>query len=140
MPAEELTAELREFRLEMREGMDKLDKKMRIMLERKNSDKKKLATILSAVAAGARIKRPARNAAGLVAAGRAASRDDALLTRYWCDARATCAQVKSGVKRDKKLAAAARASAKHDKKLMAAVQDVQSEIRRNDDQILGRRA
>ena len=52
VPAEELRDELKEFRLEMKQGMEKLDGRMKQMLQRKSSDRHKLDAVMEAVNAG----------------------------------------------------------------------------------------
>ena len=76
MPPVEIATELHEFRLEVKEGLAKLDKGMRAMLERKDSDRNHLRSIMKAVNAGVR-------------------RDENLL-----------AAVNAGAERDKKILAA----------------------------------
>ena len=59
MPVEELTSELREFRLEVKEGLAKLDTQLKELL-RNRGNEQQLATILAAVRASA----PRQGAAG----------------------------------------------------------------------------
>merc|ERR1719305_2204426 len=54
VPPVEIATELHEFRLEVKEGLARLDKGMRAMLERKNSDRQHLRSIMKAVNAGVR--------------------------------------------------------------------------------------
>ena len=54
VPPVEIATELQEFRLEVRQGLAKLDQGMRAMLERKNSDRQHLRSIMKAVNAGVR--------------------------------------------------------------------------------------
>ena len=48
VPPTEIATELQEFRLEVRQGLAKLDQGMRAMLERKNSDQQHLRSIMKA--------------------------------------------------------------------------------------------
>merc|ERR1719271_1088958 len=54
VPPVEIATELHEFRLEVKEGLAQLDKGMRAMLERKDSDRNHLRSIMKAVNAGVR--------------------------------------------------------------------------------------
>jgi len=54
VPPAEIATELQEFRLEVREGLAKLDKDMRTMLEGKDGDRQHLRSITKAVNAGVR--------------------------------------------------------------------------------------
>ena len=57
MPPVEIATELHEFRLEVKEGLAKLDKGMRAMLERKDSDRNHLRSIMKARSRAAIISR-----------------------------------------------------------------------------------
>ena len=52
VPPTEIAVEMREFRLEVKEGLSKLDKKMNKMLDGRTVDKQQLKSILTAVKAG----------------------------------------------------------------------------------------
>ena len=73
MPADELTSELGEFRLEVRAGLSNLDAKMQKMLGGKQGDRKEIAKVLAAVNAAA-----ARDAKLLAAVEAGAVRDKQL--------------------------------------------------------------
>ena len=72
--ASELSSELQEFRLEVKEGLGNLDKKMQEMLAGRDGDKEELAAIATAVNAAA-----ARDEELLRAVEASAARDDAIL-------------------------------------------------------------
>ena len=72
--ASELSSELQEFRLEVKEGLGNLDKKMQEMLAGRDGDKEELAAIVTAVNAAA-----ARDEELLRAVEASAARDDAIL-------------------------------------------------------------
>ena len=82
--ASELSSELQEFRLEVKEGLENLDKKMQEMLAGRDGDKAELAGIAKAVNAAA-----ARDAQLLKAVEAGAARDEQIL-----------AAVEAGAQRD----------------------------------------
>ena len=73
LPADELTSELGEFRLEVRAGLSNLDAKMQKVLGSKQGDRKEIAKVLAAVKAAA-----ARDAKLLAAVEAGAVRDKQL--------------------------------------------------------------
>ena len=73
VPADELTSELGEFRLEVRAGLSNLDAKMQKVLGSKQGDRKEIAKVLAAVNAAA-----ARDAKLLAAVEAGAVRDKQL--------------------------------------------------------------
>ena len=107
VPVEELTSELREFRLAVKDGFAKVDKQLKKLL-RDRSNKQQLATILAAVRASAR-----REEELLVAAEARAQRTTAQLD-YVSGA------VASGARRDATLLAAVQAGARRNEKFIVA--------------------
>ena len=107
VPVDELTRELGEFRLEVKDGFAKVDKQLKKLL-RDRSNKQQLATILAAVRASAR-----REEELLVAAEARAQRTTAQLD-YVSGA------VASSTRRDATLLAAVQAGARRNEKFIVA--------------------
>ena len=103
VPVEELTSELREFRLEVKEGLAKVDTQLKELL-RNRGNEQQLATILAAVRASGR-------------------RDEELLAaaqRTTAQLQHVSGAVASSARRDEKLLAAVQAGARRNEKFIVA--------------------